>query len=129
MKKAILIALAALAILATGCTKEDPAAWIEGTHWYYQETRQDGYKYKCSLTLRKGGSLSVWFKNGYYAFGDYQYTVTSYTYDGNKTGTVSLKGTNQYADPTASASFTLTYDQKQMHLSTPHGTYTLTRDK
>ena len=129
MKKSILLVLAALAILATSCTKEDPAAWIEGTQWHYQETRQDGYKYSCALVLRKGGELVVRFRNGYYASGDYQYTVTSYTYDGDKSGTVKLKGANYYAEPSASANFTLTYDQKQMHLSTPHGTYTLTRTK
>ena len=128
MKKAIIAILLATLTLAA-CKKEDPAAWIENTHWYYQETRQDGYKYKCNLTLRKGGSLSVWFKNGYYASGDFRYTITSYTYDGDKTGTVSLKGSNQYAESTATASFTLTYDQKQMYLSTPHGTYTLTRNR
>ena len=129
MKKSILLALAALAILATGCKKEDPAAWIEGTYWQYQETRYDGYTYKCTLTLRKGGGLAVTFKNGYYASGDFRYSITSYTYDGDKSGTVELKGINQYANPTASASFTLNYDQKQMNLSTPHGYYTLTRAK
>jgi hypothetical protein len=129
MKKSILLALAALALLATGCKKENPAAWIEGTHWHYQETRQDGYKYNCGLTLRKGSELSITFKNGYYASGDYRYTVTAYTYDGDKSGTLTLRGLNYYAEANATARFTLTYDQKQMHLSTPNGTYTLTRTK
>ena len=132
MKKSILLTLAALAILATGCKKEDPAAWIEGTYWQYQETRYDGYTYKCTLTLRKGGELSISFKNGYYASGNYRYTVSSYKYDGDKTGTITLSsypGAGAATTGSGSASFTLSYDQKQMNLNTPQGNYTLTRNR
>ena len=132
MKKSILIALAALALLATGCTKEDPAAWIDNTRWNYHETRYDGYTYNCGLTLRKGGELSISFKNGYYASGNYRYTVSSYKYDGDKTGTITLStypGAGAATTGSGSASFTLSYDQKQMNLNTPQGNYTLTRNR
>ena len=124
MKKAFIAILLATLTLAA-CTKEDTKKWIDGTSWRYHETRNDGYTYDCSLTLRRGSELAISWKNGYYASGNYRYTINSYTYDGDKSGTISLGG----ASGSGSASFTLNYDQKKMNLSTPQGSYTLDRTK
>lgn len=127
MKKSILLVVAILTLAA--CTKEDTTKWIDGTSWRYKEIRNDGYTYICNLSLRRGGELYISYENSYYASGHFQYRVESYTYDGDKEGTIELQGVNYYSEDHATAHFTLNYDQKKMSLSTPNGSYTLERTK
>ena len=125
MKKILLIAAAILTLAA--CTKEDSTKWIDGTQWRYSKT--DGsHRVNVSLTLRNGGGLSIHDENSYCWNDHFEYQIKSYTYDGDKSGTIELRGANAYSSD-GSARFTLNYDQKKMSLSTPNGSYTLDRTK
>ena len=127
MKKLSLILAAAAMLLMTACTKDDSAAWINGTSWRYKETKPNGYTYICNLSLRNGGELYISYENSYYASGHYRYSVKSYTYDGDKSGTIELSGMNYYAEDHATATFTLNYNKEKMSISTPNGSYTMER--
>ena len=136
MKKAIIaILLATLAI--TACKKEDPAAWIDNTRWQYDDRQPDYQGYPriiyCHLTLRNGGGLSIGDRYNGPATSwhtQYDYRVKTYKYEGGEQGTLTLEGTNgETIGTTATASFTLNFDKTRMYLSTPKGTYTLTRNR
>lgn len=130
MGKTILLVVAILTFAA--CTKEDNTKWIDGTSWRYSYIESSGRKITCNLSLKKGGELSItdqyssWQTEWYDRF---QYRVESYTYDGDKKGTIELQGVNYYSEDHTTAHFTLNYDQKKMSLSTPNGSYTLERTK
>ena len=125
MKKLLIIAAAILTLAA--CTKEDTTKWIDGTQWRYSKT--DGsHKVNVSLTMRNSGNLTITDQNSWYWNDKFEYQVKSYTYDGDKSGTIELRGANAYSSD-GSARFTLNYDQKKMSLSTPNGSYTLDRTK
>ena len=129
MKKLLIIAAAILTLAA--CTKEDSTKWIDGTQWRYSYTESSGRVKTCSLTLRKGGGLTITdrYSSSQTAWSDkWKYNITSYTYDGDKSSTIELRGANAYSSD-GSARFTLNYDQKKMSLSTPNGSYTLDRTK
>lgn len=129
MKKLLIIAAAILTFAS--CTKDD-SKWIDGTSWRYSYTESSGRVKTCSLTLRKGGGLTITdrYSSSQTAWSDkWEYQVKSYTYDGDKSGTIELRGVNYYAEDNATATFTLNYDQKKMSLSTPNGYYTLDRTK
>lgn len=129
MKKILLIAAAIL--MLSSCTKDD-SKWIDGTSWRYSYTESSGRVKTCSLTLRNGGNLTITdrYSSSQTAWSDkWEYQVKSYTYDGDKSGTIELRGVNYYAEDNATATFTLNYDQKKMSLSTPNGSYTLDRTK
>ena len=129
MKKILLIAAAILTLAA--CTKEDSTKWIDGTQWLYSYTESSGRVKTCSLTLRKGSGLTITdrYSSSQTAWSDkWEYQIKSYTYDGDKSGTIELRGANAYSSD-GSARFTLNYDQKKMSLSTPNGSYTLDRTK
>lgn len=121
----MLILAAALCFAA--CTKEDSTKWIDGTQWRYSKT--DGsHKVNVALALYKGGDLEIHDENSWYWNDIWRYQIKSYTYDGDKSGTIELRGANAYSSD-GSARFTLNYDQKKMSLSTPNGYYTLERTK
>jgi hypothetical protein len=129
MKKLLIIAAAILTLAA--CTKEDSTKWIDGTQWRYSNTESSGRVKICSLTLRNGGNLTITdrYSSSQTAWSDkWEYQIKSYTYDGDKSGTIELRGANAYSSD-GSARFTLNYDQKKMSLSTPNGSYTLDRTK
>lgn len=122
----LLIILLASFLTLASCTKEDTGKWIDGTTWRY--TKTDGeHKVNVTLSLSKGGGLTITDKNSYYWNDKYEYSVTSYTYDGEKSGTIQLRGINYYAEDNATATFSLNYDQREMHLHSPNGSYTLKR--
>jgi len=128
MKKLLLILSAVLCLSA--CTK-DESKWIDGTRWRYSYTESSGRVKTCSLTLRNGGNLTITdrYSSSQTAWSDkWEYQIKSYTYDGDKSGTIELRGANAYSSD-GSARFTLNYDQKKMSLSTPNGSYTLDRTK
>ena len=130
MKRILIIAAAILTLAA--CTKEDTTKWIDGTQWRYSYTESSGRVKTCSLTLRKGGSLTITdrYSSSQTAWSDkWEYSVTSYTYDGDKSGTIELRGVNYYAEDNATAKFTLNYNNEKMSISTPNGSYTLDRTK
>jgi hypothetical protein len=130
MKKLLIIAAAILTLAA--CTKEDSTKWIDGTQWRYSYTESSGRVKTCSLTLRKGGGLTITdrYSSSQTAWSDkWEYQVKSYTYDGDKSGTIELRGVNYYAEDNATANFTLNYNNEKMSLSTPNGSYTLDRTK
>ena len=130
MKKLLIIAAAILTLAA--CTKEDTTKWIDGTQWRYIYTESSGRVKTCSLTLRKGGSLTITdrYSSSQTAWSDkWEYQVKSYTYDGDKSGTIELRGVNYYAEDNATANFTLNYNNEKMSISTPNGSYTLDRTK
>ncbi len=128
MKKLLLLATVLLSLVA--CTKEDPTKWIDGTSWRYDYTENSGRVKTCALTLRKGGNLTITdrYSSHQTAWSDrWEYQVKSYTYDGDKSGSISLRGVSYYAEDTATATFTLNYDQKKMSIFTPNGYYTMER--
>ncbi len=129
MKKITLIAIAALTMLAA-CTKEDTTKWIDGTEWKYTYRNSEGFKEECHLSLRHGGGEASYywgFPPSYgYAYTDLRYYVKSYTYDGDKSGTIELRGSNYYAND-CTATFTLNYDQKKMSISCTDFSCTLER--
>ena len=130
MKKLLIIAAAILTLAA--CTKEDTTKWIDGTQWRYSYTESSGRVKTCSLTLRKGGNLTITdrYSSSQTAWSDkWEYQVKSYTYDGDKSGTIELHGVNYYAEDNATANFTLNYNNEKMSISTPNGSYTLDRTK
>lgn len=131
MKKLALIAIAALTMLAA-CTKDDSTKWIDGTAWKYSYRNDEGFKEECYLSLRNGGGEASYyygFPPSYgYAYTDLRYYVKSYTYDGDKSGTIELRGSNYYAND-CTASFTLNYDQKKMSISCTDFSCTLERIK
>lgn len=130
MKKLLIIAAAILTLAA--CTKEDTTKWIDGTQWRYSYTESSGRVKTCSLTLRNGGNLTITdrYSSSQTAWSDkWEYQVKSYTYDGNKSGTIELRGVNYYAEDNATAKFTLNYNNEKMSISTPNGSYTLDRTK
>ena len=130
MKKPLPILAAAILMLASCTKEEDTTRWINGTHWRYNYTESTGRNITCALTLKNDGTLTITdrYNGPATSWSDrWEYRVTSYTYDGDRSGTITLQGINYYATPNATARFTLNYDQKQMDLSTPNGTYTLTR--
>ena len=127
MKKLLIITAAILTLAA--CTKEDTTKWIDGTQWRYSYTESSGRVKTCSLTLRKGGSLTITDQNSWYWNDKFEYQVKSYTYDGDKSGTIELRGVNYYAEDNATANFTLNYNNEKMSISTPNGSYTLDRTK
>jgi hypothetical protein len=130
MKKLLIIAAAILTLAA--CTKEDSTKWIDGTQWRYSYTESSGRVKTCSLTLRKGGGLTITdrYSSSQTAWSDkWEYQVKSYTYDGDKSGTIELRGVNYYAEDNATANFTLNYNNEKMSISTPNGSYTLDRTK
>lgn len=130
MKKLLIIAAAILTLAA--CTKEDATKWIDGTHWRYSYTESSGRVKTCSLTLRNGGNLTITdrYSSSQTAWSDkWEYQVKSYTYDGDKSGTIELRGVNYYAEDNATANFTLNYNNEKMSISTPNGSYTLDRTK
>ena len=119
MKKALFAIIMATLTLAA-CTKDDSSKWIDGTSWYYKLT--DGtHKVNVNLSLRKNGELHITDQNSYYWNNNWIYIVRSYTYDGDKTGTISLGGSA--GDGTAT--FTLNTPHTKMYLSCPKGSYTL----
>ena len=131
MKKLLIIAASILTLAA--CTKEDPKKWIDGTSWKYSYRNDEGFKEECHLSLRNNGGEASYY-NGFppsygYAYTDLRYSVKSYTYDGDKSGTIELHGVNYYAEDNATANFTLNYNNEKMSLSTPNGSYTLERTK
>ena len=126
-----LILLAAAVLLFAACTK-DESKWIDGTAWHYKYTESSGRVKTCDLTLRNGGNLTITdrYSSSQTEWSDrWEYQVKSYTYDGDKTGTIQLVGITYYAQDNATANFTLNYDQKKMSLSTPNGSYTLERTR
>lgn len=130
MKKLALIAFAAMMMLAA-CTKEnDNSKWIDGTDWKYSYRNDEGFKKECYLSLRNGGGEASYyygFPPSYgYAYTDLRYYVKSYTYDGDKSGTIELRGSNYYAND-CTATFTLNYDQKKMSISCTDFSCTLER--
>ena len=130
MKKLLIIAAAILTLAA--CTKEDTTKWIDGTQWCYSYTESSGRVKTCSLTLCKGGSLTITdrYSSSQTAWSDkWEYQVKSYTYDGDKSGTIQLRGVNYYVEDNATAKFTLNYNNEKMSISTPNGSYTLDRTK
>ena len=131
MKKFVLIAFVAIMMLAA-CTKEDTTKWIDGTVWKYSYRNDEGFKKECYLSLRNGGgevSYYYGFPPSYgYAYTDLRYYVKSYTYDGDKSGTIELRGSNYYAND-CTATFTLNYDQKKMSISCIDFSCTLERIK
>ena len=130
MKKLLIIAAAILTLAA--CTKEDSTKWIDGTQWRYSYTESSGRVKTCSLTLHKGGNLTITdrYSSSQTAWSDkWEYQVKSYTYDGDKYGTIELRGVNYYAEDNATAKFTLNYNNEKMSISTPNGSYTLDRTK
>ena len=125
--KRILIIAAAIFILAA-CTKEDSTKWIDGTHWRYSKT--DGsHKVNVALVLRNGGEFIIHDENSWYWNDKFEYQVKSYTYDGDKSGTIELRGVNYYAEDNATANFKRNKKKKKMSISTPNGSYTLDRTK
>ena len=125
MKKLLLILAAALCLSA--CTK-DESKLIDGTRWEYSNT--DGTRrVSVSLTMSKGSTLFISDQNSYYWNDRYEYSVVSYTYDGDKSGSIELRGVGYYTEDKATATFTLNYNQKEMYLSSPNGYYTLERTK
>ena len=131
MKKAIIAILLATLTLAA-CTKEDTKKWIDGTSWKYSYRNDEGFKEECHLSLRNNGGEASYY-NGFppsygYAYTDLRYIVKSYTYDGDKSGTIKLRGTNYYAND-CTATFTLNYDQKKMSISCTDFSCTLERIK
>ena len=128
MKKLAFIAIAALTMLAA-CTKDDSQS-LAGTYWHFSGD-DDGRKQTCSLTLEKNsGTLTITdrYSSHYTEWSDrWEYRVTSYTYDGEKSGTLQLRGASSYAQDNATASFTLNYNQSKMSISTPHGYFTMER--
>lgn len=127
MKKLLIIAAAILTLAA--CTKEDTTKWIDGTQWRYSYTESSGRVKTCSLTLHKCGNLTITDQNSWYWNDKFEYQVKSYTYDGDKSGTIELRGVNYYAEDNATANFTLNYNNEKMSISTPNGSYTLDRTK
>jgi hypothetical protein len=128
MKKFVLILMATLSLAA--CSKDD-SKWIDGTQWKYNYTESSGRVKTCSLTLRKGGNLTITdrYSSSQTSWSDkWEYQIKSYSYDGDKSGTIELRGANAYSSD-GTAMFTLNYDQKKMSLSTPNGSYTLDRTK
>ena len=126
MKKLLIIAASILTLAA--CTKEDTTKWIDGTQWRYSKT--DGsHKVNVSLTLHNSGNLTITDQNSWYWNDEFEYQVKSYTYDGDKSGTIELRGVNYYAEDNATANFTLNYNNEKMSISTPNGSYTLDRTK
>ena len=126
MKKLALIAIAALTMLAA-CTKDD-SKWIDGTLWKYRSQNSEGYKEECTLSLRNNGEVRYYrgFPPSYgYAYYDYWYVIKSYTYDGDKTGTIELRNVRGGHDCTAH--FTLNYDQKKMSVGCTDFSCTLER--
>ena len=130
MKRIFIISAVILTLAA--CTKEDTTKWIDGTQWRYSYTESSGRVKTCSLTLHKGGSLTITdrYSSSQTAWSDkWEYQVKSYTYDGDKSGTIELRGVNYYAEDNAAANFTLNYNNEKMSISTPNGSYTLDRTK
>ena len=126
MKKLLIIAAAILTLAA--CTKEDTTKWIDGTHWRY--SKADGsHKVNVALVLRNGGEFIIHDENSWYWNDKFEYQVKSYSYDGDKSGTIELHGVNYYAEDNATANFTLNYNNEKMSISTPNGSYTLDRTK
>ena len=123
-----------LAILALeSCTKEDPTAWIDRTSWKFLEKNSEGFKTECNLYLRPNGE--VYYYRGFppsygYAYDEYRYNIISYTYNGDKSGTIKLKGVSQYNyNEECTADFTLNYNNEKMTINTPHFYATLERTK
>ena len=133
MKKIFFATLLALLTLAS-CTKEDPAAWLDGTHWRYTYTENTGRKITCELGLKANsynkGELVITDKySSHYTEwnNNWRWWVSSYTYDGEH-GTIYLSPVNAGVHE-GNANFTLNYDQKKMYLNTPIDSYTLERTK
>ena len=129
MKKSLIIAAAILTLAA--CTKEDSTKWIDGTQWKYRQQNSEGYKTECNLTLMNGSE--VYYYKGFppsygYAYTEYRYYITSYSYDGKNSGTIQLRGLNYYASD-GTATFTLNYDQSKLSISAPDFYCTLDRTK
>ena len=129
MKKLLIIAASILTLAA--CTKEDTTKWIDGTQWKYRQQNFEGFKTECNLTLRNGGE--VYYYKGFppsygYAYTEYRYYITSYEYDGDKSGTIKLRAGNYYASD-CTATFTLNFDQKKMSISASDFSCTLERTK
>lgn len=130
MKKLLIIAAAILTLAS--CTKEDSTKWIDGTQWSYSYTESSGRVKTCFLALRKDGSLTITdrYSSSQTAWSDkWEYQVKSYNYDGDKSGSIELRGVNYYAEDNATANFTLNYNNEKMSISTPNGSYTLDRTK
>lgn len=127
MKKLALIAFAAIMLLAA-CTKDDPAAAIDGSRWAYSYTESSGRKITCNLTLKQGGNLVITdrYSSWQTEWNDrWEYSIKSYTYDGTN-GTINLRKGNAYSED-GTATFKLNDIQSKMYLSTPEGSYTLDR--
>lgn len=124
MKKLALIAFAALTMLAA-CTKDDPAAAIDGSRWSYSHTESSGRKKTCKLTLKKGSSLVITDSYSDLWNDRWEYSISSYTYNGHN-GTIELRKGNAYTED-GTATFSLNDIQSKMYLSTPNGSYTLDR--
>lgn len=127
MKKLALIAFAAIMLL-TACTKDDPAAAINGSRWAYSYTESSGRKITCNLSLRNGGELTITdrYSSHYTEWNDrWRYYIKSYSYDGTN-GTIELRSVSAYTED-GTATFRLNDIKSKMYLSTPKGSYTLDR--
>ena len=112
------------------CTKDDPAAAIDGSRWAYSYTESSGRKYTCNLTLKKSGGLVITDRYSSWQTewnNRYEYSVKSYTFDGTS-GTINLQHANAYTQD-GTATFTLNYDQKKMSISCSDFYCTLERIK
>ena len=127
MKKALFAILMATLTLAA-CTKDDPAAAIDGSRWAYSYTESSGRKYTCNLTLKKGGGLVITDRYSSWQTewnNRYEYSVKSYTFNGTN-GTINLQHANAYTQD-GTASFRVNDIQSKMYISTPNGSFTLDR--
>ena len=127
MKKALFAILLATLTLAA-CTKDDPAAAIDGSRWAYSYTESSGRKYTCNLTLKKGGGLVITDRYSSWQTewnNRYEYSVKSYTFDGTN-GTINLQHANAYTQD-GTASFRVNDIHSKMYISTPNGSFTLDR--
>ena len=127
MKKLALIAFAAMMIL-TACTKEKTPT-LDGTSWYCSKTDSGGRKQTCSISFRNNGgglgitdSYSSWQTSWDYK---YEYTIKSYTFDG-ESGIINLQQANSYTRD-GTATFRVNDIQSILYISTPNGSFTLDR--
>ena len=119
MKKIALIAVAAMVML-TACTNKETAS-IDGTRWYYSKV-DNGRTITCSMTLQKGGEISIHdkYESYYTAWNDtYNYLITFYSYDGDTHGEITVSESGYSGEKTFS--YTLYTNKSKLAATFPSG--------